>query len=169
MTMHGAAEQQLALPIDTIEIGSVKVWVLRYPFLPPSKNVYESWPVQWKSSAKKKWYLWTKKLCEEQGVPMGLEKVGLAAQLTFPTRQRRDPQNYAQSLWHWLPDALVKSGVLLDDHDGCIEIGPQWGLEFKVDGRTQVNKKHRQRTTITIAARTVSEDEVRQFRHGGEV
>jgi len=144
---------QLAMSIGEQQVGEVKVWRLEFPFLPPSKNVYDQWPNQWKQSAKAKWLKAIARRCQELQLPAGLPKVGLSAKLVFAENARRDPQNYAQSLWHWVPDGLVRCGVLVDDREGCIEIGANWGLTFAVDGRKNVAKKHRQRTVVMVAAR----------------
>lgn len=149
---------QIALPVEVTEIGEIRVWSLTYPFLPPSKNVYDGWPPTWKSSAKRKWMKWTQNLAEELALPKGLEKVGMSARLVFPSAHRRDPQNYAQCLWHWVPDGLVKAGVLVDDNDGRIEIPENWGLEMVVDGRSHLSKTKRSRTVVSLAARVTDPD-----------
>lgn len=143
---------QLGLGLDVGTVGELTVWTLRLPFLPPSKNVYDNWPPAWKHSAKMRWYREIRKACDEVGVPRGLDRVGLHARLVFPTRGRRDPQNFAQALWHWVPDALVNAGVLLDDRDGAIEIGANWGVELAVDTRVHIPKEKRKRMVLTIAA-----------------
>lgn len=144
----------LALPFDTIDEGAVRTYRIVLPFLPPSKNVYDGWPIAWKSGAKKKWLKAIARSCAEQQVPLNMPKVGLAARLVFPTTARRDPQNYAQTLWHWVPDALVRCGVLVDDNDGRIEIGPNWGLTMEADLRPGKPKQRRQRTVLTLAFRS---------------
>lgn len=143
---------QLGLGLDVGTVGELTVWKLRLDFLPPSKNQYDGWPIPWKASAKKRWYREIARACGEVGVAHGLDKVGLHARLIFPTSGRRDPQNYAQALWHWVPDALVNCGVLLDDRDGAIEIGPNWGIELAVDTRVHIPKEKRKRMILTIAA-----------------
>lgn len=145
-------ETQLAMPIETEQHGDVVVWRLAFGFLPPSKNVYDNWPPQWKHGAKKKWAKHIAMQCAEQQIPTGLQRVGLAARLVFPKNARRDPQNFAQALWHWVPDALVGCGVLVDDRDGAIEIGPNWGIELAVDSRP-LPADRRKRTVLTIATR----------------
>lgn len=143
---------QLGLGLDVGTVGELTVWKLRLDFLPPSKNQYDGWPIAWKASAKKRWYRDIGRACGEVGVPLGLDKVGLHARLIFPTSGRRDPQNYAQALWHWVPDALVNCGVLLDDRDGAIEIGANWGVELATDTRVHIPKEKRKRMVLTIAA-----------------
>lgn len=140
---------QGVLPVDVEEQGDLRLYKMHLPFLPPSKNVFDGWPVEWKSSSKKKWERHIIQKCEELMIPEA-EKIGLAAVLVFPTKvARRDPQNYSNCLWHWVPDALVKAGVIDDDRDGKIEIGPNWGLRFGVDGRA-APKALRQHTHIAL-------------------
>lgn len=143
---------QAALPLDTVKEGTLVVYRIVLPFLPPSKNQIDGWPVAWKSGAKKKWLRAIDYAVKEQGVPLHLPQVGLAARLVFPSRARRDPQNYAQQIWHWFPDALVQSGVLVDDNEGRVKIGPNFGVEFAYDDRVGP-KKARSRTILTIATR----------------
>jgi hypothetical protein len=129
----------------------ITTYRLHFPYLPPSKNVFDGWPVQWKAGAKRKWLSAIRDLCDEQNVPVDNPVVGLAARLVFPTRQRRDVQNYAQCLWNWVPDGLVRAGILQDDKTGAVQIGPNWGIEMAVDGRRGVPAKKRQHTTVTVA------------------
>jgi len=140
---------QLALPVDVVEEADWTTYRLTVPYLPPSKNVYENWQPAWKWSAKRKWANDIRLLCMEQQVPQGNARVRLAATLVFASKARRDPQNYAQALWHWVPDALVNCGVLLDDREGCIEIGPNWGVTFDYD-RRRLPSQLRQRTILEI-------------------
>lgn len=144
---------QMSLAIDEEMRGDLIVRRMVLPFLPPSKNVYDGWQPIWQSSAKKKWTRTIAEKADEMDLPRGLPKIGLAARLVFPSKQRRDPQNYAQTLWHWVPDALVRCGVILDDDEGKIEIGPNWGLEFAYDTRETLAKDARKRTVLTIAWR----------------
>lgn len=144
---------QLGLPMDATKEGEIVTFQFVLPFLPPSKNSYDGWPPAWKSSAKKKWIRHVARKCIEIGVPQGLPQIGVAVRLVFASRQRRDPQNYAQALWNWVPDALVQAGVLVDDDEGRVEIGPNWGIEMAVDSRGGLHAKEKQRTVITLAAR----------------
>jgi hypothetical protein len=142
---------QQALAFDEVQSGTITTYRLHFPYLPPSKNVFDGWPVQWKAGMKRKWIRAVADLCAEMNVPVGNPVVGLAAQLTFPTRQRRDVQNYAQCLWNWIPDGLVRCGVLTDDRTGSIQIGPNWGIVMALDTRKGVPAKRRQRTTVSLA------------------
>lgn len=140
---------QQALDLQTIEEGATTTYRLVLPFLPPSKNVIDGWPPGWKNGAKKKWLKAIAGLCAEQNIPRGCQRVGLAARLVFPSNARRDPQNYAQCLWNWVPDALVECGVLVDDNEGRIQIPGNWGIQMAVDTRV-APKKHRQRTILAV-------------------
>lgn len=140
---------QLAMPVE-VDQGDVVTARITLPFLPPSKNVYDGWQPMWKSSAKKKWIREIGKQCEALQIPKGLTHIGLAARLVFATRARRDTQNYAQVIWHFVPDALQRCGVLVDDREGSIEWGPDLGVELAVDTR-RIDPKRRQRTILTIA------------------
>lgn len=139
---------QGVLPVDVEQTGDLRLYKLHLPFLPPSKNVYDNWPGEWKGSAKKKWERHILQKCEELMIPKA-EKIGLAAVLVFPQKGRRDPQNYSNCLWHWVPDALQKAGVIDDDREGKIEIGPNWGLRFAYDTRS-APKALRQHTHIAL-------------------
>ena len=141
---------QLGLPVNVEQQGEIRLYRFVLPFLPPSKNVYDGWPNQWKQSAKRKWIKAIAEEAERSMLPKGLPKVGMAAVLVFPTRGRRDPQNYAQALWNWVPDGLVQAGVLVDDNEGRIQIGPNWGVKFSYDTRTGLPKVRRSRTVIAL-------------------
>jgi hypothetical protein len=145
-----SGQPQLALPIGVEDDGEVRMYRIALPFLPPSKNVYANWPREWKSSAKNKWVRAIAAEVESQAMPKGVAKIGLAAVLVFPTNARRDTQNYAEALWHWVPDALVRAGVVTDDRAGQIEIGPNWGVTFRVDSRKNLSKQHRSRTHLVV-------------------
>jgi hypothetical protein len=155
---------QQALDLDTVREGEIAVYRLVLPFLPPSKNQINGWPPEWQRGAKKKWMRAITLRCGELGVPLGNPQVGLAAMLVFATKARRDPQNYAQQLWHWVPDALqghtarcdarcaLHAGVVVDDNEGRIEIGRNWGITMVVDDR-KAPKSVIEKTVLTIAVR----------------
>lgn len=150
------AQPQLALPIDAEQQGEIRVYRVMVPFTPPSKNVYDGWPVQWKSSAKKKWTRHLLDQFEMHTVPRGCVKVGLQAAIVFPTKAHRDTQNYAQCLWHWVPDALQKYGAIANDTPEYVEFGRNLGVTFMVDDRRGVPKAKRQRTYVSIACQMPS-------------
>lgn len=142
---------QQALELDTVREGATITHRIVLPFLPPSKNVYDGWPWQWQSGTKKKWIRAILAAVEEQGMPLDVPKIGLAAKLVFPTRQRRDPQNYSNCLWNFVPDGLVKAGVISDDKAGKIDFGPNLSITMAVDDRKAVPKTHRRRTIIAVS------------------
>lgn len=158
----------LALPMHVDE-GEIRRYELSVPWLPPSKNVYDRWPVGWQAGHKAKWIRRIVEECEALDMPKGVPRIGLAAKLVFPTRRTiRDPQNYAATLWNFVPDALEARqhgtwgqlrtplygyGLIADDRDGRIEWGPNHGLRFAFDERPGVPKTRRQRTRIYIAVR----------------
>lgn len=142
---------QGVLPIDVEDKGDLRLYKLHLPFTPPSKNVYDGWPNEWKSGAKKKWVRHIVQKCEELAIPEAAQ-VGLAAVLVFPSKAHRDPQNYSNCLWHWVPDALQKAGVISDDTEGKIQIGPNWGLKFAYDTRV-APKALRHHTHIALTMR----------------
>lgn len=123
------------------------------PFLPPSKNKYDGWLPQWQSGAKRKWRDRIGWECRAQRLPLDCPRVELHAVLVFGSKNRRDPQNYASTLWNFVPDALVHAGVLVDDNEGRVIVGPQWGVEFAYDLRRGVPVAYRQRTILTIIPR----------------
>lgn len=145
------AQPQLALPLGQTQVGEIRVYRVTLPFVPPSKNVYDGWPAQWKSSAKKKWMRHLLDEFEACMMPRGCAKAGLQAALVFPTKAHRDTQNYAQCLWHWVPDALVKYGAIPNDTPEYIEFGPNLGVTMMVDSRGHAPKAKRQRTHLSIA------------------
>lgn len=141
---------QLALPVDVQDDGEIRLYKMALPFLPPSKNVYDGWPREWKSGVKKKWVRAICQKAEEMAMPQHVLQIGLAATLVFPSKSRRDPQNYSNCLWNFVPDALQKANVIDDDREGMIEIGPNWGLKFEYDTRVTLPKKRRERTLLAI-------------------
>lgn len=151
--MDAIPQPQLALPLNVQQQGEIRVYRVTLPYLPPSKNVYDQWLGTWKSSCKRKWERDIAAEVESQMMPKGLTQIGLAATLIFPSKQRRDPQNYANCLWNFVPDGLVKAGLLLDDRDGAIQIGAQWGIKFAFDTRSGIPTKKRQRTVLAITMR----------------
>jgi hypothetical protein len=132
---------QQALVIDSIEANGKTTYVMTLPLLPESKNVTDGWPPNWRAGTKKRWMTAVAAWCDQMNMPRGCERVGLAAELVFPSKApRRDVQNYAQNLWNYVPDALDTGRVL---------IGPNWGIKMTVDTR-QGPAKARRRTRIAI-------------------
>lgn len=152
--MIGADQPVLDLQ-STRRPGSVS-YTLTLPFLPPSKNVSNNWKPEWRTAAKMRWQRHLKGRLEELGVPLGNARLGLAARLIFgqDTNRpipRRDPQNYAQELWHWVPDALVRLGYLVDDNAGRINWPGNLGITMAVDVRPGLAAKKKDRTVLAIA------------------
>lgn len=155
---------QGAFDLDTVVENATVTYKITLPGTPPSKNEIQGWPPAWQNSAKKSWMKRVVAQVRELGIPLHNAQIGLAAHLVFPTVKTRDPQNYAQTLWHWVPDALigcgvkcargcqVHAGVLVDDNEGRIQWPPNLGITFGVDSR-HAPAKVRKRTVITISVR----------------
>jgi len=143
---------QQALELDTVVEGGIATYRIVLPFLPPSKNQINGWPPEWQRSAKKKWVKQIALRCAELSVPLGQPQIGIGCRLVFATKAKRDVQNYAQQVWHWVPDALVTCGVLVDDNEGRVQIGANWGLELAVDLR-KAPKSVIEKTVLTLAIR----------------
>lgn len=141
---------QVALALDSVQEGATTVYTIVLPGVPPSKNSFDGWPVTWKAGKKRTWMKRVQDACAQQLVPKDNARVGIAARLVFATRARRDPQNYAQCLWNWVPDALVQGGYLVDDNEGRVQIGKNWGIEMAVDLR-KAPKAKIERTILTLA------------------
>jgi hypothetical protein len=161
---------ELALPLEE-QVGEVRRYTIVLPFLPVSKNRLNSWPPMYQASDRDKWHRAIVRECIRQNMPKGVPKIGLAAELQFPTYvKRRDPQNYIGRLWHYVPDALIAPkphhlarqarepsyplpyGLIKDDYDGMIEWGPHLSVKFGVDTR-HVPKEQKGLTIIKIVMR----------------
>lgn len=161
-----APEVELALPIETAAVGELRRYRLHLPFLPPSKNAYDGWQWQAQHSVKEKWRRYVAAECERLQVPKRNARIGLAGVLWFSTNRTRDPQNYANSLWNFVPDALQRCGVLLNDRDGAIDFAEyetdpetgekrryRLGVRLKVDPR-KLPKARIERTVIGLVVRS---------------
>lgn len=172
---------ELALPIEEHQVGEFRIYKLVLPFLPDSKNVVANWPAEWKAGKKRKWVRAILKEVQSQDMPLGLQQIGVAARLVFPTRptgrqQKRDPQNFSEQLWHYVCDALQycsydcweaakdrvpasqrrhlgHCGVVVDDSENHVHIGPNWGIQFAYDLRPELPKERRSRTILSITMR----------------
>lgn len=144
---------QLALPVDMEDHGEIRVYRIHYPFLPPSKNKYDSLPGPYQNSIKGKWIRHTVKEAQALMLPQGMLKIGLSAALIFPTSRRRDPQNYSATLWNFVPDALQRGGFLQDDRDGRIDFGRNLGIRFHVDDRPGIPKPRRERCVVSLSVK----------------
>lgn len=139
------------LPVNMDPEGDVRLYRFTLPFLPPSKNATGGWPPSWLHSMKRKWEKAVRENVEQLMIPPAA-RIGLSATLVFPVKARRDPQNYSHHLWHWVPDGLVKAGVIPDDHDGLIGFGRNLGIRMAIDDRVAPKEK-RQRTHIALTMR----------------
>ncbi len=144
------AEVQLALPVSVDQVGEVRRYEIVLPFCPPSKNIYDKWHWTEQSSCKAKWRRWIEKEVKAQQMPLGCRRIGLAALVVFPNRNRRDTSNYAQALWHFVPDALIRAGLLVDDKAGAIDYPKGLGVGFEYDTRPGLSKEHRSRTVLRV-------------------
>lgn len=76
-----------------------------------------------------------------EGVPRGLPRITVTADLTFPDRRRRDTGNYRTLLEKCAGDALVNGRWLADDTPELFEFG---AVRFHVGNR----EGHRVRSTM---------------------
>lgn len=112
---------------------------------PPSKNEWERMHWARRHKIKRQWTSMVALELLAAEVPRcTAETISLSAVVRFQRRAaRRDPQNYAQTLWHLIPDALVQGGWLVDDDDGRItwpenlgmtlDVGPWPSTEIRID------------------------------------
>jgi hypothetical protein len=149
-------------------------YVIEIPYLPPSKNQWRTMDNLTKSGVKKRWIRRIVAECEAQDMPKGLPKIALAAKLIFPSRTDRDIQNYAATLWEFVPDALEAKqhgtikrtrngqewrepifgyGMIPNDSAGHIEWPPDHGIVFGYDERRELPATKRRRTLIFIVVR----------------
>lgn len=88
---------------------------LIYQDVPPSLNAIATHGTHWPyTKAKKRWQEIIEGLLLVSKLPP-MERVSASAELTFPTRQRRDTGNFRFMLEKALGDALVNAGKLADD------------------------------------------------------
>ena len=130
--------------------GAVVSRTLVIPSTPPSKNVYDAWDPRWKSSYVKKKKAMLVAQINEQNWPLA-RRVVVHARLIFGSRRRHDWQNYTHPLWHYVADALVDAGIIIDDTPEYFSVGPDGGIEFDCDLRPFVPVKKRNRTVIGCA------------------
>ena len=109
---------------------------LRYmiPEVPPSNNKYIGRMNRWEyQEEKKRWAALVQFLCSpkpEKPIP----KAKVTLTYFFPTRVRRDPDNYSGKM---ILDGLVRSGILLDDSFSCLELVLLGGYD-KENPRTEI-------------------------------
>ena len=93
-----------------------KVYTLEIPLTPPSINLYQHFHWARKRLVKQEWTEWVWALVNQQGRKLkGCKQVHVSATIYFPRGARRDPQNYAATLYKFLDDGLVQAGVIPDD------------------------------------------------------
>ena len=95
--------------------------IITIPATPPSINQYQHWHWAKKRAIKAEWVRLIWGYLNEQGIYRNSLKgecfshVHISSTITFTTNRRRDPQNYASTLYKFLDDALVQCGVIPDD------------------------------------------------------
>lgn len=183
ITARREPDVALALPLEVEQVGEIRVYQILLPFLPESKNVTKTWPPEWLAGVNRKWAKHILAETVAQAIPLGNQRIGLAAKLVFPTRptgrqQHRDVQNYSSSLWDVTCDALqycsfecwelrgkpptekrhnFKCGVVVEDSEGHVHIGPNWGIRFAYDLRPELPKARRSRTKLTITMKVAAD------------
>ncbi len=94
----------------------MRTYTLDIPDTPPSINLYQHWHWAKKRKVKAEWVEWVWALVNQQGRKLkGCKQVHVGATIYFPRAARRDPQNYAATLYKFLDDGLVQAGVIPDD------------------------------------------------------
>jgi len=119
------------------------------PFAPVSKNRWGSWPQLHQRSYRQKWRRHLDRILPTLGLdPQACLRVEI--DLWFPTRARRDWQNYAFPL-HWdLADALVEAGLLPDDTPTHYLTAWNGGITFRTDTNRLLTRDERTRTVIRL-------------------
>ena len=80
--------------------------------IPPSNNKYIGRANQWEYQAeKRRWAAQIAMLCRPKP-PEPIEKAIVKLTYYFPTRTRRDPDNYSGKM---ILDGLVRAGIIKDD------------------------------------------------------
>lgn len=116
--------------------------VLEHPATPPSLNelLYRHWRIE--RSQKKTWQDTFERLLLAAGCPEFPRGCFAHAALRFPTRRRRDADNYAAVLSKALGDALVVMAAIPDDT-------PNWYRFGRLDFDPQLGQA---RTRVELAA-----------------
>ncbi len=119
-------------------------YICTMPYAPPSFNVYDRWPDWRQREEKRRWQGDLLALLNEKGnrAPRGLERVELHAVISFAVTRGRDGDNYSMPLWKWTQDALVATGVLVNDtadrcrvHQPVLEVGGEEQTVLMIVGR----------------------------------
>lgn len=124
------------------------VYTLEFPFLPKSKNIWESWPHMYRAGERKKWEKALNREITELAIPPA-DRVTVEVELWYGTKNRRDWQNFVHPLYWFLADALVRNHVIPDDTPDRFHAGPNGGIEFKID-RRKVPAAEKHKTVIRV-------------------
>ena len=104
------------------------------PALPPSNNKYIGRNMRWEyQEIKKQWAVLVRAKCRP-APDKPLEHASVTLHYFFPTRGRRDPDNYSGKM---VLDGLVKSGIIADDSFDCIRLSISAGYD-KANPRTEI-------------------------------
>lgn len=92
------------------------IFTLRIPDTPPSLNPWMHWHWAKKRKEKERWVtMITLSLCKGNRCPQDCAHVSVVTRITFARHARRDPLNFAATLYKFLDDALVMAGIIPDD------------------------------------------------------
>lgn len=103
------------------------------PQIPPSLNKFAGRKNEWEYRKQKQY--WKDLICYSTKRPKkSMEKARVKITYYFPTRTRRDPDNYAGKM---LLDGLTAAGIIKDDSFDCIELVLNGGYD-KDKPRTEI-------------------------------
>jgi Holliday junction resolvase len=103
------------------------------PKIPPSDNKFKGRKNVWEyREAKKEWHDIVAIFSKRPPKPFGKAEVRIT--YFFPTRGRRDPDNYSGK---FILDGLVNHGILKDDSFSCIDLVLR-GSYDKTNPRTEI-------------------------------
>ena len=148
-------------------------YAISIPAAPPSFNVYDHWPDYRQREEKRIWQGMILGLVNEKGnrAPRGLEKVFMRSVITFAVTRGRDTDNYTVPFYKWTQDALVLSGVLVNDTaelltKGAAEVSIEW--TDKDRGIACKGRMDWLTDTALVDLKTTRDIEVKAFgRHAG--
>lgn len=103
------------------------------PQIPPSLNKFAGRKNEWEYREQKKY--WKDLICVSTKRPKEpIEKARVTITYFFPTRIRRDPDNYNGK---FIMDGLTAAGIIKDDSFSCIELVLK-GAYDKAKPRTEI-------------------------------
>ena len=103
------------------------------PKIPPSDNRFKGRENVWEYREQKKaWKEMVALLCRKHKATLDRAEVKIT--YFFPTRHRRDPDNYSGK---FILDGLTEAGILKDDSFGCIDLVLRGDYD-KDDPRTEI-------------------------------